>query len=251
MTTHEGIFAGFTGAGAGALVALQWILYFLPLIGAMFWFIYWSKHKYPVSILDLSQDSTGKGIGVREMKDKGGVFRKAGIPYFHLMKRFKVKYLRPPMGHEIESDGRVYLLRLSEKSYRYAPRKVMIRKNGDVVMNTEEQLYDSIFSEKKKHNKNQILMIANPTYDPKRPVGNPHNKQFLKVEEDENLVDFDEGEIRHNIDESHTDAFSENVKSITESVYNNKDWRPAVVWLGGFATLAIMFIFLVIFSGKI
>lgn len=250
MVEISGVFAGFTGAGAGALVAIQWVAYLLPLLGGLFYFMYWYKHKYTVNILDLTQSLTGGGIGVREYKDKGGIFYKSGIPYFHLLKRHKIKYLRVPLAHEIESDGKVNILRLSEKSYRYAPKKVMIIKNGLKVLKTYEELYQDLF-EGDRYSQSQSLMMMNPSFDKKRPVGNPHNVPFLKFDEDPIVREFGEGEIRHYIDESHTDAFSENVKSITESVYNSKDWRPAVVWLGGFATLAIMFIFLVLYSGKI
>ena len=237
------IFGAFTGIGGGLLATLKWLFYLLPIIGAGWLFLYWYKHPHQVRIIDLRQRVMGDSISEREYSDKGGVYYFKGIPYLHLMKRFRVKYLRVPLGHEVSSDGKIHLLRLGEKSYRYAPRKVMIRK-VDYLTEKQEQEADSETTQ-------NIMLIPNQEFDRRKPKDNPHNKPFLELKEGNEVKELGEGEIRHYIEESHTDAFSENVKSISSSLYATKDWRPVAIFLGGFAMLGIMFIFLLIFAGRI
>lgn len=243
MVDTSGIFSAFQGINVGFIATIKWIFYLLPFIAVGWLLLYMYRHPHPVRIIDLRQRVMGEALSEKEYSDKGGVYYYKGVPYLHLMKRFRVKYLRVPLGHEISSDGKIHILRLGEKSYRYAPRKIMLRK--------EKVEFNADNIEHENTNNNQIMLGANPEYNPRKPKGNPNNAPFLEIKEGNEVKEFGEGEVRHYVEESHTDAFSENVKAISERVYATKDWRPVAIFLGGFAMLGIMFIFLLIFAGRI
>lgn len=214
-----------------------WVVMFILILGIFGWlFFYYKRHPYTVKIIDLRTTAAGNFLGKKD-RDKGGIYINKGVPYLHLMKRFKMRNLREPLPHERDFDGEITLLRLADNYYKYAPARIYVMgKEGNAE------------GEQEKETNGNVLMQPNPNFDPSKPRDNPANTPFKPVEDDS--VELTEGHVRQLVDESQKDAFRADFRNVLETTTRKKDNTGLWINVGLFAINATIFVLIMVITGR-
>lgn len=233
------VFGGFgmnTGVATTIFQWIGWIFVFVLICGGIGWLIWYrSRHPWPVEVIDLRTTRTGEFGGIKK-RDKAGIFRKNGVPYLHLMRRFWVRHLREPLPHERDFDGEITILQITDNFYTYAPSRLYLIKRVEDA----KEIIEGTKSPEILVKKGNVLMKPNPDFDPGKPLGNPSNKKFIEV--DDPSVEFTEALVKNYIDESQKDAFRSDFRNVLETTVKKRDNTPILVAFGLFLLNAIVFI---------